>query len=391
MFCLCITFISVLLIIFREPAFLISPRIWAEEGSVYIQSVIENGSLSSLIQPHLGYYSFVANFAASISVAILGLKYAAYGTTYFSLFVNIACATAPLYLPSTYWSTKYSKAIVVLLSFVLSSGEIWLNSVNVHFYLGLFSCYFLLSDHEKLTISTRSFCNTLLFVGAFTSVTTALMFPLYIIQWAKIGGISRVSFRFYKIFPMIILFIGLVAQILFFALGTNELDGRFSITDFPNLPEGFFQTSMYLAQGKSEFLSAFFGLLILAFGANSIYHNRLKYLELLILFLYVSGVYSVLSIDMLGGGRYGYIPSILLSLYFLNTIRISSTTYSRLLIFSSIFFTAYKLQFYFDTSLFYQEDWNSFAVEYSNTISNGGKFVRVFPQWEGTNWGILLE
>ena len=56
-----------LLIIIREPAYLTDPRIWAEEGSIYIQSYLDNGAVESLLMPHLGYYSFFNNFAIAIS------------------------------------------------------------------------------------------------------------------------------------------------------------------------------------------------------------------------------------------------------------------------------------------------------------------------------------
>ena len=54
-------------------------------------------------------------------------------------------------------------------------------------------------------------------------------------------------------------------------------------------------------------------------------------------------------------------------------------------------FLLYKLQFYFDTEDFYDPDWNSFYVEYEESVGNNSDFVRVFPQWKGTDWRINTE
>ena len=390
-FTLCIILLAFLFIIIRDPIFLTAPRLWAEEGSIYIQSVIDNGNLASLTEPHLGYFSLFANSAANYSVAILDLKYAAYGTTYLSLIFMLFCITAPLYLRSAYWSTDFSKAAIVFLSLLISSGEIWLNTINIHFYLGLFACYFLLSDHERLTILCRYFCYALLSLGALTCVTSVLLFPLYLIRQMKRHNISWTSFELYRSFPLVILIIGLIAQILFFSFGENEILGRLSISNISNFPEGFVRTSLYLTQFDSFWVSIFSVIAIFCIIAYSFCYHKIKHNEILVLFIYSSFMYAALSLDMAGGGRYGYIPSMILSIYLLNVLSNFSDSYRYPIYLLCMVFVGYKLQMYFDTSLYYQADWDSFSVEYTNTLIQGDDFVRVFPHWEGTAWGIVLR
>lgn len=142
--------IFLLLIIIREPAYLYAPRIWAEEGSIYIQSYLDHGALGSLFTPQLGYYSLFNNFAIALSLAVLDIQWVAYGTTYLSLTFALICTLAPFYLTSALWDSSVKKYLIVASSVVISTPEIWLNTINVQFYLGLFCCYLLLCDLQKM-------------------------------------------------------------------------------------------------------------------------------------------------------------------------------------------------------------------------------------------------
>lgn len=379
-----------LLILVREPAFLISPRIWAEEGSIYIQSYIDMGFLSSILQPHLGYYSLFSNLTSSLSATILGLEWSAYGTTYLSLAVNLVCITAPLYLPSSYWKTKLTQALLVFSALLVSSAEIWLNSINVHFYLGLYGCYLLLSDFGSMTAKSRYFHNAFILLGSLTSVTTVILLPFFLVRaFLKHKKRQKILSLQYAVTSSII-FCGLVVQLSAFVSSFAETGNRLSMYQLQHLPEGFLRTSIYLVQGNSFTVTAIFGVLAILFGTWSILRTR-RGLFIAILAFYVSLVFSVLSIDMVGGGRYGFIPSMLMLLYFINSVKIDDKLYSTLILAICPLFLIYKMNFYFDTELFYDLDWISFAEEYSNAIANKSTYVRVFPHWEGTDWRILLN
>ena len=87
---LCIS-LAFFLILSRDIRFLTAPRIWAEEGTVYIQSFLKLPFYESLFSPHLGYYSFFNNYTAGISSALLPLNLVPWGTTLWSLLNALLC------------------------------------------------------------------------------------------------------------------------------------------------------------------------------------------------------------------------------------------------------------------------------------------------------------
>lgn len=115
-----------LLVFFRDPAFFINPRIWAEEGSIYIQSYLDSGPIISFFSPHLGYYSFFNNIAVGLSMSALGLEFVAAGTTTFSLVIMSLALLSPLVLPSHYWNTERKNNYY----FVFGSSWRWTNMVE---------------------------------------------------------------------------------------------------------------------------------------------------------------------------------------------------------------------------------------------------------------------
>lgn len=58
------------LVVLREPAYLLAPRVWAEEGGIYAQAWLDaDGALAALFKPHLGYYSLVPTLAVQLGMA----------------------------------------------------------------------------------------------------------------------------------------------------------------------------------------------------------------------------------------------------------------------------------------------------------------------------------
>ena len=387
-----IILLGVLFLIFiREPAWLLAPRIWAEEGSIYIQSYLDNGFLGSIFKPHIGYYSLFSNLSVAFSTALFGLQWAAYGTTYLSLVFTVLCISAPFYLPGTYWDSTARKVLIVASSLLVSTPEIWLNTINVHFFLGLFACYFLLSDVNRIGGNTYILSLGILLLGALTSVTTVILMPLFAIRMFSLSTGSGLGTSKRFLLPVLILSVGLIIQII--AL-SSSLDtpagGRLSVSSIVNYPAGLAETSLYIAYGNSRTLSALFALAITGMGvAGLVKAPGLR--PIVFLIIYVSAVFTLLSLNMEGGGRYGYIPSVLIVLLFANLYKESGPGFSRVMVIGGAVFLLYKLQFYFDTEDFYDPDWNSFYVEYEESVGNNSDFVRVFPQWEGTGWRINTE
>ena len=383
--------ILVLLVLIRDPAFLLSPRIWAEEGSIYIQSYLDSGlSSNSLLEPHLGYYSLFVNLITGLSVEWLGLQFASYGTTYASLLFMLVCVLAPFYLPSSFWPTTRLKTLLVLASILVASPEIWLNTINIQFYFGLFTCYLLLSDTQKLPRFVYLLSIILLILCALSGVTSIVFLPLYLLSSRQRGNTpgckhSRLTP------PVTILAFGAGVQMAAFLTTQDTTTGdRLSFDDIVNLPAGVLRNLYYLVQGNSETVSILFlVLLTISLAVGVIYRRRARIAAGIA--IYVAVVFSVLSIEMKGGGRYDYIPSVMLILSLLNFWHETGPRMSFALTTLGVLFLGYKLQFYFDVDRFYHPAWQSFAEEYTESVACGKQEVSIFPHWEGTSWTIQLE
>lgn len=110
-----------LLALLREPLFFLEPRIWAEEGTVHITSIFSSGIWTSLITPHLGYYSLFNNYVTAIGLGLFGLSGVAYVTTLFSLAIILMTVFAPMVLESKYWDTSAQKGVLIF--FILLIGS----------------------------------------------------------------------------------------------------------------------------------------------------------------------------------------------------------------------------------------------------------------------------
>ncbi len=375
----------------RSPIFLMEPRIWAEEGSVYIQAFLDGGFAGSLFAPHLGYYSLVPNLTTAASVSAFGLKWAAYGTTYVSLAVTLLCVLAPLYLPSDYWRRSISKFLLTLAGIFMSSVEIWLNTIGAQFYLGLFSCYLLLTDFSRLGAAAYRFSMGMLAAAVLTGVTSAVLFPFFLYraylapEAAELGRAARRRLRT----VCAVVGAGLAVQLAAFAFGGADGVSRLALENLGNLPEGFFRTVFYSVHGHETLISAMFGLLVVAVVGWAVVKAReTRLVALLIVWLGLA--FALLSIDMAGGGRYSLAPAVLTLICILNVrpprpLEVAIAAFPVFCLFA-----LYKGVFLIDTRGVYDPEWGSFAEEYETSRRRGLDHIEVYPKGAGAPWRITL-
>ena len=89
-----ILFPIITLSFFREPLFFIYPRIWAEDGTIYLNSALKS-SFWNIFNPNntgysdINYYSFFPNFISYISANIFPISYAAHINTYSAVIFQV--------------------------------------------------------------------------------------------------------------------------------------------------------------------------------------------------------------------------------------------------------------------------------------------------------------
>ncbi len=383
-------FLLLALAFIRNPAFLLEPRIWAEEGTIYIQTYLERGFWGSLFLPHLGYYSFFNNVVVALGMSVFGLKWIAFSLSYASLIVMLLVLASPLFLTSSLWDTLEKKLLLIVFSLLIGTAEIWLNTVNMQFFLGLYSCYYLLSDNEKLRPLYLWIARALLLTASLSGVTSVILLPFFLTKaWQSRRLKSHRTFTEVQISSAIVTF-GFFVQILCYFFSTNEYAfARLSPEFIKDLPAGLQRTFLFVFYGSSTILTKLTPLPFLFFGFISCKNSLLaRYAFLLV--LYVAFVFTILSIGMLGGERYGYIVSVLLVLLLLNGV-FATEKITRILSYGFLLiFLIHKAEYFLHTDLYYDKSWNSYSSEYSRFLAGETSELQIFPQWPNTDWKIVV-
>ena len=378
---LCVLALSFL----REPLFFLQPRIWAEEGTVHIQSVFNNGLWLSLFQPHLGYYSLFNNYTVALGLFFLGLEKLPYLTTILSSVVSAGAILAPLFLTSKSWSTPTKKLLLIAFSLSIGTAEMWANTINAQFYFGLFTCFLLLSETEKINGWRSIYVVTMLINAAFTGITSVILFPFFVWKYLR----QKAKTNLEKVI-LVILLIGLVVQLTaVLYLSTNSALSRFSLNNVPNLPYGFFRNITSFVPAGDSIIRLFFTVSIIALAHQK--GIRIGYKNPAVIAIYVSFTFAFLALDMGGGGRYGYIPAVLIFIFLMD---LRPARNAKLNTFHTgvvaIILCASSIQFFKKTSRVYNPSWTPYSLENVYTNSAGELEIKIFPQGKNTNWVLTL-
>jgi len=368
----------------REPLFFLEPRIWAEEGTVHISSIFSNGLWVSLWQPHLGYYSLFNNYVTSLGLGLMGLERVAYITTALSFFIATLTVAAPLILPSKQWDTRFKRTVIIFFSLFIGTAEIWVNTINAQFYFGLFTSFLLLSNTKAVTGWRCYYVLGMLFQAAFTGVTSVIFLPFFVWKFMQ-----EKSMTWFEKSILVILLFGLITQLVaLFYLGSNTGLGRFSLGNIQNFPYGvYYNLTSFIAVVGNTYIRLFLLLVVVAFAFNKKGVQSLT--APIVLAAYVSVVFAFLALGMGGGGRYGYIPAVLLFTSLVNSY--ASVILVRILKLSIIIFLLIvSFVAFFDTKNFYNSGWVSFSLENIYENNSGELEMKLFPQWSGTNWVLKI-
>ena len=133
-----IIFPALILSFFREPLYFFKPRIWAEDGTIYLNNAIDN-SFWNIFDPsntglsEINYYSLYTNFVSHLSANIFPISYAAHVNTYASFLFQILTCVVIYKSIFHLFKNKYICIFLALSPIFLSSPEIWLSLISVQY------------------------------------------------------------------------------------------------------------------------------------------------------------------------------------------------------------------------------------------------------------------
>lgn len=202
--------ICIILIALRYPPFILKPRLWAEENLYYELFFSAEKwwyGFDALIYP--AYYVGLSRFAGFIA-SLFDPIYAAAITTYFGFSILLIPFFIILFGNCSYWNNLEKKTILsLILIFSCSTGEIWLNSTNIHFILPVITFLILLDDDINNKLKTL-FYSIFIAFASITGPISLLLSPFFLIRL-----IQKKEKEFF-IFCLIFLIFGLLQVAFFF-------------------------------------------------------------------------------------------------------------------------------------------------------------------------------
>ena len=191
-----IIFPALILSYFREPLYFSKPRIWAEDGTIYLNNALDN-SFWNIFDPsntglsEINYYSFYTNFISHLSANIFPISLAAHVNTYASLLFQILTCIVIYNSIFHLFKNKYICIFLALSPVFLSSPEIWLSLISVQFW-GSTGLIFILNA-KKQNILNLIYSLLAFFTGS-GSLFILPFFLLKVIQDKKKGFIFKFNF-----------------------------------------------------------------------------------------------------------------------------------------------------------------------------------------------------
>ena len=141
-----ILFVIILIIISRATILFSSPRLWAEEGSRYLNHSLYASTFKGVFflpQFTAGYFNLLASIPTTIAAKLIPLEHIPLFLTLFSFAIYLLCFCRILFVDTVFTKTTLKKALVCfgLLFFVSStaSGETWLNTINLQVLGGVYA------------------------------------------------------------------------------------------------------------------------------------------------------------------------------------------------------------------------------------------------------------
>lgn len=347
---------SLLIMYFREPTFLLEPRLWAEEGSRYFSYAYGYPWHQSLRHVQIGYLALWPNFASTVAANLVPLSHVPLVTTLFAFIVQLIPIAIILWGQSDLWHSATTRIVgVLVVLFTPLSGEIWLNTANSQFYFSLIA-FLILNENTDIS-PTRKWCYRILLVfSGLTGTVACLLSPLFILR-------SWLEKERERVVQASILLVCSIMQILVLSMSHRTdptLSTRLRGTDLPTLASIIWTNSIALtlfglenARAFAQVISAIQGLtgpkfeflgLLLLFSGTLFFlclsselspQRRLALLGSYFLII-IPSILGSLGDDKFGlvfpeaGQRYFYVPNVILMFAMLSNVHFNGKAFKRI-------------------------------------------------------------
>jgi hypothetical protein len=301
-----------LLVALREPDLLARPRMWAEEGKIFLAFALHHTAWEVLSQPQVGYFTLFNALVSLVQARLFSLEAAATVSTCAGLLVQLLPVLLVVFTSHAFWSTPGRKVACALALVLVTPPELQLNTTNSHFFLGLATFLVLVIPASTLPAATKWLFRGLLVLANLSGPASMLLTPAFLLK--AYTERSREKTIQAGIQVACAAFQGCAT--LYTLLRDNPYR-RFSSRDSAASVLGFFTDNFSLGlvgYGLPVALAA--GAVSVGYVTFLALRRRRSPEHLVFLSAFaVVAVFSTLgSINMLGSPRYGYLPTCIVML-----------------------------------------------------------------------------
>ncbi len=334
-------FLILIISFWRSPFIFLNGRFVAEEATQHFIFALQSNFFQNLIyyDELAGYFNLVPNLFTWISVN-LKIEYAPLATVYGSFIFIILLPYLCLFRESNFLNSEKKKILASLILFLSPPfvTEVWLNTINSQIYICLISVLILFMIN--LTQKQKIINHLLIFIGGLSGVYTCALLPFFLIKYL----FEKIR---YNLINLIILFFTNTLQIIIIlrskindTLIYSQFDFRFDFDLLVNIFYNFIAKALMARQlvhfiwEKLGFLTNYnyylfllffliFILIIFFLNFNKVINFCKKdqiFLNLIGMFIVISSVVIIGSLDNQLSGRYAVIPGTLLLLMYLHLL-----------------------------------------------------------------------
>ena len=308
-----------ILILLRQPALLLYPRLWAEEGFVFYEFALHHTLYDIFFTAHVGYLTLFNSLVSAVQAKIFQAENAAIISTYLGFSVQLIPVYIIIFTSQNFWDSAFKKMIYAFMVIVVMAPELTLNTTNSHFIFGLITFLVMLISGDKLSKFQKYFFRLLLFIGGLTGPASILFTPMFLLKACREKSKE-------KYIQAIILSICAVTQasVIIYSLLFNNKYQRLSNHNYKRTIYYFFvdnfsmlpHTSTSYQHQSNFFLGLLFGFCIAVFLIYILIKNikNIDYLISLVSLLLVGTCSTLGSLNMDGAPRYAYIPTSILAI-----------------------------------------------------------------------------
>lgn len=318
--------IVIALTVFRAPEVFMSPRFWAEEGSVWFSHAVSSGFFEHLFffpRRTAGYFLVGPNIATAIGAHWIPIEYA----PVISLGISFAIQMVPFMIVITgtsyLWDSLLKKLVVCLILLFAPSNhiEVWLNTINSQVYSGLTILCVLLEPSEGMTRRRRWLFSLVVLFSGLNGIYATFLAPFFLIKHVKERTVSSRLFLLFSFFTSLIQ----VGVFLYLLKSSGLSSKKFSQESglqwkaivmyhwfqpvVGNLASRYMKAFPIAFENVWAYVGALIGLVLLTFRRWS---NWYEFTVLFFGFFLVSVLTAWASVGGVPAWRYGVLPGCLL-------------------------------------------------------------------------------